>query len=330
MTAPDSIREVLVVKPSSLGDVIHTLPAVAALKQARPAWRISWLINTELAPLLEGNPDVASVVIFPRQELRARGWRGWPSWVGWGWRLRRLRPGLALDFQGLFRSALVARLSGARRLHGLADAREGARWFFDRVVAVPPGVHAADRYLALVRDLGVEPGAERLFRLPDGVRPPGVPDGYVLVHPFARGAGKSLTPEALDRLCAGLGDRPVVVAGRQAAPAALPRGSVDLVNRTTLPELIWLIRHAAWTVSVDSGPMHIAAALSGRLLSIHTWSDPRLVGPCHPQAWVWKAGEILRVSELSAGRQWPESSFQPADARAVADFVRQQTAGVSS
>jgi ADP-heptose:LPS heptosyltransferase len=87
---------------------------------------------------------------------------------------------------------------------------------------------------------------------------------------------------------------------------------VNLLNRTTLPELCWLLRHARFTVSVDSGPMHIAAAVSANLLSIHTWSDPRKVGPFNshaPGAWIWKDGKIGRMADFPNGSDVPRSAL---------------------
>ncbi len=77
---------------------------------------------------------------------------------------------------------------------------------------------------------------------------------------------------------------------------------MNLANQTTLLQLIWLIRTAQFTISVDSGPMHIAAAISPRLVSIHTWSDPRRVGPYEPDAWIWRRGELVRAERLSRDR----------------------------
>src|SRR5215470_14899790 len=76
-----------------------------------------------------------------------------------------------------------------------------------------------------------------------------------------------------------------------------PENCVDLTRQTSLLQLIWLIRVARFIVSVESGPMHIAAAVTGNLLSIHTWTDPRRIGPYNPDAWVWKHGKLLRVDE---------------------------------
>jgi heptosyltransferase I len=111
---------------------------------------------------------------------------------------------------------------------------------------------------------------------------------FVLLHPFSRGEGKSLPVSAVVAFC-GAVDFPVVLAGRtDAALPELPANTLNLLNRTSLPELIWLLRRAAFTVSVDSGPMHLAAALTDRLLGLHTWSDPCRVGPYRAGAHVWK------------------------------------------
>ncbi|MEP7015667.1 MAG: glycosyltransferase family 9 protein, partial [Verrucomicrobiota bacterium] len=77
-----------------------------------------------------------------------------------------------------------------------------------------------------------------------------------------------------------------------------PDNCVELTNQTTLLQLIHLIRKAHFIISVDSGPMHIAAAARDNLLSIHTWTDPRRVGPYNPDAWIWKHGRLLKMSEL--------------------------------
>ena len=131
------------------------------------------------------------------------------------------------------------------------------------------------------------------------------------------GAGKSLTTAEVAEFCRTLAPRRIVLAGRTAAAVADATNLTNLLNRTTLPELIWLLRRAAFTVSVDSGPMHIAAALSPRLLAIHTWSDPRKVGPYQPDAWIWKDRALCQMRDLAQ-----PSAHQPAaDLAAVARFV---------
>lgn len=311
------------VKPSSLGDIVHTLPAVARLKAARPGWRISWLVNTEWAPLLEGNPDVDEVIAFPRGEFRGRGsWVRLGRWLH-GWRARG-RPDLAVDFQGLLRSALVARWSGARRVLGAGDAREGARWLYHRAAPVPAGaVHAVDRYLALAdAALGETAQGPLRFPLPLGSVPASAEglDDFVLLHPYSRGTGKSLTRAQVEALCGELAPRWVVLAGR--VPGAQPEAMenvLNLLNMTTLRELIGLLRRAAFVITVDSGPMHLAAALGRPLVGIHTWTDPRKVGPYDPEAWVWKSGRLFQMRDLA---QVPEQLLTSAGAPPQADDLR--------
>ncbi len=317
--APDA--RILIVKPSSLGDVVHTLPAVHALKTAWPRSRISWLVNTEWMPLLRGNPDLADLVEFPRGKFRGlRGLAKVPAWLA---TLRGVKPDLALDFQGLARSALLAKAAGAKRIYGLSNAREGATLCYHRKVEVGSQEHAVDRYLRLVADLGVPIEKPLHFPLPDGEKPAGVESDarYLLIHPFSRGEGKSLSVEALDALCRAVNPMRVVLAGRSDTPFAAPPNCTNLLNQTSIAQLIWLIRRARFTVSVDSGPMHIAAALSERLLGIHTWSDPRLVGPYNTNAWIWKGGEITRVGDLGQREINSSAPFEEKHVGAVAAFL---------
>ena len=121
------VRSILIIKPSSLGDIVHTLPAVAFIRDAYPQADITWVINPEFAPLLRGNPTVDHVHLFPRSDFSGLG--APRSFGPWAKTTRQLRPDLALDFQGLLRSALIAKISGAKQIYGLSDSREGARFF---------------------------------------------------------------------------------------------------------------------------------------------------------------------------------------------------------
>ncbi|RYD36623.1 MAG: lipopolysaccharide heptosyltransferase family protein [Verrucomicrobiaceae bacterium] len=297
-------RSALIIKPSSLGDIVHTLPSVHLLKRRFPNLAFTWLVNPAFASLLGGNPDLAGTLTFPRENfrgaaglLRFRRWlKNLPSVI---------RPDAALDFQGLLRSGLIARASQAPVCIGFSDSREGARWFHRTVIPVDPNAHAIERSLTLPRALGADGLLE--FPLPEGSAPAALPDGTVppgavLLHPFSRGKGKSLSAGQVVRLCQELAPLPVLIAGRAdtgtAALPGLPPNAISLLNATTLPELIWLIRRARSVISVDSGPMHIAAALTPNVLSLHTWSDPRKVGPWHPGTTVWKAGRLMRSGEL--------------------------------
>ena len=295
--------KILVIKPSSLGDVVHALPAVALVKKHWPQAHLRWLINPEWAPLLDGNPHVDEVVLFPRGQFR--GVRGWARIPAWAKSVAARKANLVLDFQGLLRSALIARLARGGEVVGLSDAREGARLFYDRTADVRDRLHAVDRYLALAGSLGIDTSAPFEWPLPAGEPVAAVEPGYVLLHPFSRGAGKSLGTADVAEFCRALAPLRVVIVGRADEALAPGPNATDLLNRTTLPQLIWLIRRAAFVVSVDSGPMHIAAALTPKLIAIHTWSDPRKVGPYRPDAWVWKDGALAQMHSLGdpAARQ---------------------------
>ena len=202
---------------------------------------------------------------------------------------------------------------------------KGRVFFFDRTVPVDVKTHAVERSLALVAALGVPIHQPLEWPLPTGERPHGL-DGaqhFVVMHPLARGAGKSLSEREVRDFCSGVSPVRVVIAGHQERAQEItdPGGNVlNLVNKTSLSELIWLMRQAAFVVSVDSGPMHIASALGRPLVSIHTWSDPRRVGPYRPDAWVLQGDHLSTVAEL----QQIGSGKRLETMQALGEFVREQ------
>jgi ADP-heptose:LPS heptosyltransferase len=236
------------------------------------------------------------------------------------------QPEIVLDFQGLMRSAVLARASGARPIIGLSDSREGARLLHDHVIPVDAAAHAVDRYLTLPRALGLTIDADNLeFPLAPGTLPAGWPqrDDLIILHPWSRGAGKSLTPGALQTLCDTLAPHPVVLVG-MSDDKSRPAGAhiTDFSHRTSLAELIACLRHARRVISVDSGPMHIAAAVNDNTLGLHTWSDPRKVGPYNPRAWVWKAGRIAHRQDFTDQEVRTEADITPEAARQIGEWVK--------
>ena len=313
----------MIIKPSSLGDIVHTLPAVALLREAHPGAEITWVINPEFAPLLRGNPDVNHVHFFPRGQFRGLG--APRSLLPWLKKTRGIRPDLTLDFQGLLRSALIARISGAKEIYGLSDAREGSRFFYDRVAKVNRRGHAVNRYLKLAECAGATIGESLRWSLPTGDPLPRFDQypPFILLHPFARGDGKSLSNAVIEEFCSAFAPTRVVVVGQSRRKIDTPGNCIDLTNQTSLLQLIRLIRVARFVVSVDSGPMHIAAAVTDNLLSIHTWTDPRRVGPYNRNAWIWKHGQLLRASELETAKLRRRGRrFRCKDVPAAAELIR--------
>ncbi len=302
---------------------MHTLPAVAAIREAHPQAEITWVINPEWATLLRGNPDVDHLHIFPRGDFR--GLSAPASLLPWLKKTRTLRPDVALDFQGLLRSAMIGRISHAREFWGMSDSREGSRLFYHHVARVNRRAHAVERYLKLAEAFGATIQEPLRFPLPTGDALPRF-DTYppfVLLHPFSRGAGKSLGNAVIRNFCDALAPVRVVVVGKSSRRIAEPDNCVNLANQTSLLQLIWVIRAARFIISVDSGPMHIAAAVTSRLISIHTWSDPRRVGPYNPDAWIWRRGELARMQDLpDAGKMKRGRAFVNGDVAQVVDLVR--------
>ena len=273
------MNSILIIKPSSLGDIVHTLPAVAAIRDAHPHATITWVMNPEFTPLLRGNSDVNHVHVFPRREFSGLG--APLSMMPWLKETRKLRPDLALDFQGLLRSAFIARVSGAKQVYGMSDGREGSRFFYSRIVKVNRREHAVERYLKLAELAGAQIGDALRCPLPTGDPLPRFDEfpPFILLHPFARGGGKSLTNRVIEDICLAFAPTRVVVVGKTNRNIDVAENCVELTNQTSLLQLVRLIRVARFVISVDSGPMHIAAAVNDRLLSIHTRTNPRRVGP---------------------------------------------------
>lgn len=317
-----SPHRILLIKPSSMGDVIHALPVVAALHEAWPAAEIRWLIQPVWRDLVEGHPGVTQTISFPRNEFR--GLKGWMKSLFWARTLRRSQPDLVIDLQGLLRSALMARCSGAQKIIGLNNAREGATFFYDAVAQVEKKEHAVDQLLAVLDLLGIPRPTSPRFFLPTGTLPVefSVDRPFVVLHPYARGTGKNLTQDQVVVFAESMNNIPVVLVGKGEAMQDLPANVLDWSNRTTLLELMAIFRRASFIVSSDSGPMHLAAALQpSKILAIHRWSDPLRVGPWSPESWVWKNGIMKKRKDLQEECRAPGATPTLEEMKMIAERV---------
>lgn len=262
---------ILVVRLGSMGDVIHALPAVASLKHSFPHSRLSWVIKPRWAPLLEGNPFVDEIIPFTRSAREILATRRL---------LRRERFELAVDLQGLIQSALVAASAKADKIVGLArsQARESFAAMFYSSAIRTSAVHRVDRYLELVAAAGAS-NLLRTFPLPPG-RPEGtLPEGpFVLACPLAGWGSKQWPMEHYTEL-ARLLKLPLVVNGPPDGFDVLSQIKGAHVHLSGLEGLIDATRRAQAIVGVDSGPVHLAAALGKPGVAIYGPTDPASHGP---------------------------------------------------
>ncbi len=282
--------KILIVKPSSLGDIIHALPTVRILRRAYPQAHISWLVNDNFAPLLDGCPIIDRVIPFARRRLGRLG--ALQETLHFARSLRAGGFDWAVDLQCLLRSALLCRASGAPRRTGLADGREGSTCFYNEIIKLPPPpAHAVDRYLMLPRQLGLE--VDRV-EFPLAGAPVAEREKLILLNPGARWASKrwpaSQFAALLDALAARWPDHRLALLGstderplaESVAASATAKADI-LAGRTSLPELTALMRRARLMISNDTGPLHLAVAVGTPTVSMFGPTDPRLTGPYPPQ-----------------------------------------------
>ena len=331
--------KILILKPSSLGDVIQALPVLRLLKLHWRHAEIYWWIDSALAPLLEGDPDLAGVVRFERRRWAKP--RYWPEMCRSIRSLREKNFDLVIDLQCLARSAAFAWLANGKKLVGLDEVREGARAFYD--LAVPRKsfhTHAVDWYLSVLPRLEVpvhhhfdwlpvRPAVANDVRRkwPDNPshllaapkRNPGgsalrSPD-WIALQPGARWQNKRwpvenftelvrlLAPKFPHARFAILGDKGDLLLGDIIADAA-PERCLNLCGATSLPEMVEWVRRCDVMITNDTGPMHAAAALGKPLVALFGPTEPRRTGP------YGQGQNVLRVNLPCSPCMRPRCSFE--------------------
>jgi lipopolysaccharide heptosyltransferase I len=288
--------KILILKPSSLGDVIQALPVLRLLKQHLPESEIYWWIDSQLAPVLEGDPDLAGLIRFER--------RRWAAPIHWGelWRsvlwTRQMSFDWVIDLQCLARSAVFGWLANGKLIVGLDEPREAARGFYDLIVRRASfHTHAVDWYLGVLPLLGVpvnnhfdwlpkrDQVAEALCR-----KWPIANERWILFQPGARWRNKRWPVEFFEQLLGQLSEtRPefrfAVLGGAEDRPLgeaiskAAPKRCLNVTGELSLAEMIEWIRLCHLMVSNDTGPMHVAAALGKPVISLFGPTEPRRTGP---------------------------------------------------
>jgi heptosyltransferase I len=267
---------ILVVRLGAMGDIIHTLPAVASLKHSLPGSHITWAIAPKWAPLLDGNVFVDRRILVERNSVAAllRSRR----------ELQRERFDFAIDFQGLIQSALIASAARPDRIFGFdrSQVREKPAALFYSNCTVSTSKHIVERNIDLARAAGAA-SLLHTFPLPPGEPEQPLPSGdFVLACPLAGWVSKQWPLESyaeLARRLAHVFGIPLVVNGPPESADLLARIEGVLSHTSGLPGLIDATRRAVAVVGVDSGPLHMAAAMQKPGIAIFGPTDPERNGP---------------------------------------------------
>jgi len=279
------MRELLIIQTSPLGDIVHALRLVAALRAQQSDWRVSWIVQDIFAPLVRSSTVVDQVLVFRR-------YGGVGGFLTLMREVRQKEYDVVLDLQGLLRSGLMIKWARGKRKIGRSDPREGAGLFYPEKAPLPPGgrtSHPMDILLQFCPLLGASPdlaaplqfremdhlnlgfmqprrGTDPILMFPDSRRESTKWNGFVaLTAQFVREQG-----------------RKVVWAGSRYLPCreSLPDGAfVNLTGNTSLASLTALIGRADWVISNDSGAMHLATALGVKTIGVFGPTDPQRFGP---------------------------------------------------
>jgi|TARA_B100001964_G_scaffold185342_1_gene205531 lipopolysaccharide heptosyltransferase I len=293
------LTRILIVKLSSLGDIVHALPLAAALRRGFPDARLDWVVDERYQEILDLVPIVDRRIVW-----RTRSVPAWRSVGGVVAELRREQYDVVVDAQGLLKSAVLARLSGGGRVIGLprSHLREpGARLFYTEVSQPGAVRHVAAINLSLASALSMESAAAS-WEFPLEVRSPtAVADlrcrfgreagSFAVVNPGAAWPSKRWPAERFGALAARLReDHGLAVAvlwgpGEKAlaeAVVAASQGAATATGSTSLGDLAAVLKEAALLVSGDTGPLHIGAALGTPIVGLYGPTDPERNGPWSP------------------------------------------------
>jgi heptosyltransferase I len=348
-------QRVLVIRLSAMGDVIHGLPAIAALRRERPNLQIGWLVEERWAEMMCAHPVER---LQPRSALKPvvdwvhlanfKGWRkGLLSDANWremGSCLREVRAmnyQIALDLQGAIRSAMAARFSGAKTRVGPAEPREGpARVFYTRSV-VTRGAHVIEHALSLAsavageelayeppvfpQDPATESWADR-FHSSIGWNP------LAIVNPGAGWGAKCWSAESYGAVAKALADRGMAVVvnhGPEEEPLAHAvrdsSGGTAHLLKCSVGELIAITRRASLFVGGDTGPMHLAAALGVPVVALFGPTRPERNGPYATRSIVLRSPDSV---DNSSHTHEPDEGLQSIEPQhvvaAVDELMREQ------
>jgi lipopolysaccharide heptosyltransferase I len=329
-------RRIAIIKPSALGDILHALPVLSALRTRFPQARITWVVNSAYESLLAGHPDLTDTLPFDRGALKgARS--AIAATCSFALDLRRRRFDLVIDMQGLLRSGLMAWASGAPRRVGFANAREGSRYAYTHKLKSPAldAAHAVDRMWAVAEAFGVG-HLPKVFRVPLQLGEveaasrelAALPRPVVAVAVGAKWVTKRWPTthfaELLQRAqnqfggsCVFLGTAEDTLASQEVL-GKLRGPALDLTGKTSLPRLAAVLSLVDAMLANDTGPLHLAAALGRPCVAPYLCTKVNLHGPYTQSAscvetsvacagsYLKKCDKMVCMPELTADRLWPK------------------------
>ncbi len=290
--APYSMDSICIVMMSAVGDAVHVLPVINAIKRHHPESRITWVLQSGPASLVSGHPSVDDVVIFDRT-------RGWRAFADVRRELTKRRFDLLIDLQVYFKAGLVTALSGAPVRLGFDRLRaRDFNWLFtNRRISAQPVQHVQDQYFEFLREVGIPPEPVTWHLGPwEGERDwqrewvSRVGRDFAVIVVASSKPDKDWMPERWAEVCDILEARydlqPVLVGGESKREA---EAATDIVAAAERPPLVALGRGLRRLVSIldssslvlspDTGPLHMAVALDRPVISLIGYSDPRRTGP---------------------------------------------------
>jgi heptosyltransferase I len=296
---------ILIVKLSAIGDVIHTLPSLAELRRLYPDAHITWVIEEVAADLIKNHPYLDEVLVSRRKKWikDIRGLRFDPAireikeYIK---TLRQRRYDLVIDFHGLFKSSMMVFLSRSKRKLGYDSWQELSGLFLNEKIPEDMNKHAVDRYLDFPRYLGAKIDHAEFILPPDKEAQAKVKillDKYhledkkfIAVNPIALWETKLWSNEKFAHLARLINDNlqmKVVITGSDKETldkmtSSTNKEIINLGGQTSIPELACLYKKARIVISTDSGPMHLAAAVGTPVIALFGPTDPARTGPYGP------------------------------------------------
>ncbi len=289
----DHVKRILIIKPSALGDIVHSLPFLAAVKKGFPHASIDWVVAHGLHRFLEGHPMIDRLWVIKKDE-----WKKTDRLKKTLGEINTLRKGLkaaeydiSIDLSGLFRSGVISWFSNAPMRLGFRESDEGSPFFYTHKVHGSMNIHAIDRYLEIAKFMGCPADRIEYPFAPFDPDPPildSLPEKFAVICPSAGKPANRWPADRFGILASRLDIPCVVIAGPNETEIAdevelnSKGNAISIAGRTGLKDLIAIISKAEFFICNDTGPMHIAAALDIPVFAVFGPANPVRTGPYGP------------------------------------------------